>query len=335
MNKHLVQVEPPWQEALFVEVPEEEAHERLWVRRDPGERNDEIWVNMGAGGLGDSLLALCAIGGLHKLHPDRRIVFRIHRYWHDFIKLFDGGYSGLAAQVHDETKYDIPPDADPRDWQINAGYRQELTCKAVITRLERYCRNIGVTQPELPTLRDEPALKRLGTSYANAIVLCPYAAWSNREWPLHAWATLAELLRMGGYRVVIVGSSRTDRPLFPFTGEVIMDAAAPFATSIMLNARLAIANDSGLAHLAGIVGAETVVLCGWSVGERIYGFYPRVTCLQGMLQCNGCWSNSPPYDEVLCATCANLSTISPDVLLRVILPKLQEGTTHDMRTDKS
>ncbi len=330
MNKHLVQVEPPFESAVFVEVPESEAHDRLWVRRDPGERNDEIWVNMGAGGLGDSLLALCAIRGLRKLHPDARIVYRIHRQWHDFIKLFDGGFNGLAAHVHDETKHDIPPGADPRDWQINAGYRQELTCKAAITRLERYCRNIGVTDPELPPFLINTTNTK---SYAGAIVLCPYAAWSNREWPLHAWATLAELLRMGGFRVVIVGGSRVNgdtRPLYPFTGEVVMDAAADVVTGILLNAKLVIANDSGMAHLAGILGTETVVLCGWSVGERIYNFYPRVTCLQGMLKCNGCWSMAPPFDEVLCATCANLSTLTPDVLLRVVLPKIgtQQGTVN-------
>lgn len=322
-KQSLVQVEPPWETAVFVDIPEDQAQTRLWVRRDPGQRNDEIWVNMGAGGLGDSLLALCAIRGLRKLHPNQRIVFRINRLWHDFLKLFDGGYDGLAANVWDETKHDIPPDADPRDWQINAGYRQELTTGALITRLERYCRNVGVTQPELPALREPERLRSLGAAYANAVVLCPYAAWSDREWPLHAWQSVAELLRMGGFRVLILGRSRTDRPLFPFTGEVLMDAKADIVTAILLNARLVIANDSGLAHLSAIFGTDTVILCGWSVGSRIYSFYPRATCLQGMLHCNGCWSMPPHYDEKLCAVCANLATITPATLLQVVVPKLR------------
>ncbi len=319
----MIQVEPPWSDALYVEVPEDESHARMWVRRKPGERNDEIWVNMGAGGLGDSLLALCAIRGLRKLHPNRCIVFRIHRAWHEFIGMFDGGYSGLSAQIWDETQHDIPPKADPRDWQINAGYRQELLHKAAITRLERYCRNIGVIEPILPLLRDPARIAALGAKYAGCVVLCPYAAWQNREWPLLAWATVAELLRMGGYKVVVLGASRPDRPVYDFSAvaEVVMDAKPEMAASILLNASLAIANDSGLAHLAGILGTETVALCGWSVGERIYSFYPRVTCLQGMLKCNGCWSNAP-FEKDLCASCASLSTITPHTLLQAIMPKI-------------
>ncbi len=318
----MIQVEPPWTDALYVEVPEAEARDRLWVQRKPGERNDEIWVNMGAGGLGDSLLALCALRGLRKLHPSRRIVFRIHRKWHDFIRLFDGGFDGCAAHVWDETRHDLPPDSDPRDWQINAGYLQELAGQAKITRLARYCRNLGVIEPELATLREPDRIKAMGARYAGAVVLCPYSAWPNREWPLLAWATVAELLRMGGYRVVVLGAKRQDdRPTYPFSGEVVMDTEAEAVTGILMNAALVIANDSGMAHLAGIVGTETVVLCGWSVGDRIYGFYPRVTSLQGMLKCNGCWG-TPPFEEKLCWTCASLSTITPATLLTVIMPKI-------------
>lgn len=302
------------------------AQTRMRMPRRPADPSDEIWINMGAGGIGDSLLGLCAVKGYKRANPDRYIVYRVNEFAQPFVAMFDGGYDGLCYHAFDEVFGNFPKGGDARDLQMNLGYKEELTGRAQITRLERYCRNLGWVTPEMPTLRD-PEMKSLAKTKAD-VVLFPFSTRGDRDYPLHGWLTIENSLAKAGFEVLVVGATppahaakvnRTDL----FKSRVVMDPKPEILASIMMNARCVIGNDSGPAHLACLLGRPTIVLCGWSVGDRVFSFYPTVRCLQGVMGCNGCWTETPEYEHARCGVmCANLASIDPARVMREVLTRV-------------
>lgn len=282
-----------------------------------GPTKDTITVNMGAGGVGDALLGAGAVLALHNDSPGSSITYRVHPDAIPFVRLFDAGYAGLRPQKHDNNR-DEPPDRTDR--QANLGYSLEVRGKAPIPRWERYARNIGASGWSLPQLRERNRISRVGRDYAGAVVLSPFSTWHNREYHIHAWMTIEKLLADRGYRVVVLDrrDSRFPDRHQAMKSEVVLDASAERVAGILLNAAAMVGNDSGISHLAGIMGCPTIALCGQTTGKDIYGAYPQVRVLQGKLDCNGCWWQSP-YDGNRCdSCCANLQTILPVEVVREV-----------------
>lgn len=272
-----------------------------------------VKVNQGAAGLGDAILGLLAVGSLAKQEPQWDIEYRVCRACIPFVRMFDGGYMRVSEHVWDHHGHETPAE----DMQLNRGYPGETASRCREPRWRRYCRNLGVTTPVLPTLRNREELKADGSQYAGSIVLAPFTSHQReRQYPLLAWLTLEKLLLGEGNRVIV-----TDYRLElcgHFLSEKVISNQARRVESLLLNASLVIANDSGIAHLAGVSGVPTVVLCGQTTGEPIYGQYPRMTYLNGHLACNGCWWQ-PPFQRPQCETfCASLASISPYEVLSAV-----------------
>lgn len=276
----------------------------------------KLQVNHGAGGLGDALLGLCALGGLKAKQPEMEITYRVHPAAIPFVSLFAGGYDALLHHVHDNNK-----DAAPSpDMQMNLGYNHELRTRAKETRIQRYCRNLGGVTPRLPALRHRERLLAAGRDYAGAVVLAPFSTWSNREWRIESWLTLEAMLIAAGYPVVVLDKqdARFPNRHAAMRSEVVLDAPAHRVAGIVLNAAITVGNDSGIAHLAGIMGRPAVVVCGQTVGDRIFNCYPQVTCLQGRLDCDGCWWQEPFVGTRCDASCASMQSVLPSDVLRAV-----------------
>lgn len=320
---------------------------------------NEVWVNMGAGGMGDTLLGLCATKGYKLDHPDKLLVYRFNERNLRYVMMFDG-YDGISTHQFDHTVNDFPPPdqfgnlCDARDLQLNAGYQLELSSKGQITRIQRYCRNLGYCTPALPRLREPAKLAAAAGPNIGCVVLAPFAASADRSYPLHGWVHIENALHAAGYDTLITGTKngpvvigtdfvRYGQPIEPerlevkttrFKGRVVMDPEPECLAGIMLTAKCVIGNDSGIAHLAGILGTPTIVLCGWSEGDKIYDFYPSVLSMQGTYACNGCWTKTQDYDDQRCnRMCANLASIDPasvvrEVMARVPIPPKQIAIGH-------
>lgn len=279
---------------------------------------DPVTVNQGAGGLGDALLGSCAIVGLAKLHANRPVVYKTHQSTHQFLRLFDLG-PNVALGVHDWDNGNERPKGDPHpgDMQMNTGYAYELQTRGRFSRLMRNCRNIGGVIPELPTMKDRAAIAAHGADFAGAVVLAPFSTWRTREYPLQHWLTLERLLREHGYRVVVLDAPNPNFPdrHKPLKSEIVYNQPADRVAGILLSSAMLIGNDSGLAHLAGIMGVPTLVLCGQVTGPDVYGFYgPHVHYLDGHLDCKGCWWQSP-FSKACEPTCPDLASITPAEIL--------------------
>lgn len=275
------------------------------------EEPDVIGVNHGAGGLGDQLLGLCAVKGL-QASTRRPIAYAVSPLGRPFVELFDG-WDYLRCHTHDECKETPPP--GPL-LQINAGYLNECRTRAATPRLERYLANIGSSSPLLPVLRDRERLEDLGRAWRGCVIIAPFSSTPTRDWRVESWLTLERDLAAAGWRVVLVHSS-ADRTA-GFKCDKLIAPSAEGLTAAALNAAGVVAGDSGIAHLAGILGRPTIVVCGQTTGSQIYGFYPHVVAMQGKLFCDGCWWQAPFAGLTCDTTCASMQSITPGDVVKAL-----------------
>ncbi len=258
-----------------------------------------IVVEHGAGGIGDGLLGLVAVARLKYDHPDTHVRYQCGSSALPFVRLFVG-YDSLT---HNTRSHSDEPVAGTRS--MNVGYKREHA-NAPVTRWERYARNIGAAGTVIPELRDREAVRAAGAKWAGRVILCPYSTDRTREWSVHHWQTLEGMLKRAGYRPLVVHNRSNTR----LKSEALAGGSAEVIAGAMLGAVCVIGSDSGLAHLAGILGVPTVVLGGSTTVSRIFGVYPRARRIQGGLSCSGCGGSG--MDMRCNSSCANLQSIGPE-----------------------
>ncbi|WP_420129127.1 glycosyltransferase family 9 protein [Longimicrobium sp.] len=109
-----------------------------------------------------------------------------------------------------------------------------------------------------------------------------FAALAERFDDVAVVGTKADLSDAAGRRIHLPGHVRSlvDRLTLRETAEALAAAG------------VVVANDSGLGHVAGAVGAQTVLLFG-PTSERVLGQFPsNVTVLRAGLPCEPCWTTA-------------------------------------------
>lgn len=292
-------------------------------------------VNLGAGGLGDTLMAI-GVMTAYARSTSGPTSLGINPFWADFAVLFALPFR-LHPHIHDQNSHANP---DRTQRQMNAGYQLEmlmLGARSGIPRWERYARNIGSTGFARPELRDVAGHQERGKRWKGSIVLAPFSTHTHRDWRVENWQTLERLLRDRGYRTVIfhrelppeLRVNKDVAALELLRSERAVDLDARSAVDLFVNVDCIVSNDSGPAHLAGLIGRPAIVLCGQVRGSDVYSCYPSVRPLDGSLDCAGCYWNEPnvggQYNPQRCLPCcANLQSITPrqvaDLVDEMVLP---------------
>jgi len=121
------------------------------------------------------------------------------------------------------------------------------------------------------------------------VAILPDVAWPVRQWPMAYFIDLAEIMEQRGNSVILIGGnkksiSRHDRRWY--AGYDLVRTAAMLSL-----ADLVIANDSGPAHLGGIVGTQTVSVCGPTKGHVVFAHDKNIhpiSVSSDVLACVGC-----------------------------------------------
>lgn len=229
-------------------------------------------LDQGGSGIGDGLLGMLAAEGLRLARPDLAVSYRCGPVALPYVRLF-AGWQDVRPHAKAHNEHPVPGAA-----QINQGYSAEGAHPE--TRIARYCRHAGAPGPQVPALADEGRLRSLGQPCAGAVLLAPFSRYRDREWPLSHWLALERELLSAGCRVVILHSEAARCDLF--AGERLVGADAATVTGAVLCADMVIANDSGMAHLAGVLSTPAVALCGAWPGAKVYSAYPSVAATDGM-----------------------------------------------------
>jgi lipopolysaccharide export system permease protein len=156
-------------------------------------------------------------------------------------------------------------------------------------QLTELAATLGLDPPPAPRLwlseADRAAARRL-VPMDRFLALAPTANWPGKIWPAERFAALAEALTGPGGAladagVVVLGAAgeaSLARPVLdrsPRALDLVGRTTVNVAGAVLERARLVVANDSGLMHLAAAAGAPTVGLFGPSRAARYAPWGPR------------------------------------------------------------
>jgi len=165
---------------------------------------------------------------------------------------------------------------------------------------------VGLAEAAVPPLVPTPAGREAaGATLADAgvrpgeryAVLGPRSAYGPaREWFAERFAETGRALSARGLRVVICGTAAEAASCAAVArgaGEGAVSLAGrttlPALVAVTAGARLALCNDSGLAHVAAATGTPTVQIYGSAASGWTAARGPRVRILHRAPVCSPCW----------------------------------------------
>ena len=218
------------------------------------------------GSIGDAILGLTAAEGLRRQFSNREVVYAIKVPMLEWVKLF-GGYDHVTVELVPDLLTYCP---------VMSG-EAELATRP---RWEIYAIVCGTTAA-LPEVRPlPPEAMEWGQRFSGSVALAPWSNHDERTWPLDHWRALERLLIAENFSTIVVDGDENRATLAGFRGEVVAGQVPSRVASLFLHSALVIGNDSGPAHVAGMLGCDTIAMCWTRNGQHIYGFYPRVQVVQ-------------------------------------------------------
>ncbi len=271
----------------------------------PDRQSDYTQLVVPVNGIGDHILALAHSQYLRS--TGSRVVFVAKPAALPWVQLFDS---------YDEVTTDPIPGVEPVQLpQCSDGLWAEFMSK------------LPMMTPTVRPLSDD-ALP-YSSFYSNHVVLCPGSGYrrqrapltipNNRVWLQSHWQVLETKLMEAGHSVVVLDDEavRTSWATRQVVGETPERVAAILAASSCV-----VANESGMAHLAGALGTPCVVLAGPTNSAAMHRQWTRTLVLNGPLECTGCKFTGPHYRAACDHLCASLQSVQPNEVLRAVEVRL-------------
>jgi hypothetical protein len=287
-------------------------HRRLWGEPEPGPARQIIAT---AGGIGDAILVLTAAEGLRQDDPGQPVYYVAKPWTVDWVHLFWPEEWVLTEPLPGAVEF-YPHDTHP----------QQDAERLARPRWEHYARAC-LTRPRLPDPRPlAPEAVTWAAPYRGRIALVPWSGYRRpgapdwapncRVWLRSHWLALERLLLDRGHRTVILDdvAGRDEG----FQGDRVIGESSNRVAALMKESACVVANDSGMAHVAGALGVAVVAICGLTRGEQIFGIYPRARVAQGPLSCTGCHWTGPQWRPACEELCASLQAVQPEDVLRAV-----------------
>ncbi len=267
-----------------------------------------------ADGIGDHIRACGVAAGWKKANPGKPLTLVARKHIAPWVELL-GGYDHLSFEKSPSLRH---------AWQANNTgtlHFIEAACKA--------------TWSELPPVHDLPAeATAWAEQYRGCVVLAPFSRGSGegRNWLLSHWLVLEAELRQRGIDCVAIGATNERDRLKHFKGLQLTGESPSRIAALMKVATCVVANESGMAHLAGALLVPCVVLAAQLDGKAIHGLWPHTTVLQGPLSCSGCHWAGPSYRKACSTVCASLQAIEPADVLAAMEPYI--GNRYSWMSDR-
>jgi hypothetical protein len=270
-----------------------------------------------ATGIGDAVVSIYAAAGLANAGVE--VIFHTHRFeWLGRVRhpnlTISPGYSGNAERaVRSGELIDVGRD-----------YMLQLRCAT--HRAAWYSRNIHPRlRPSRPNFVDRE-IKQHRFDFSNYILFAPCAFWSVRDWPAVHWQRLAVLFRRYGLEVVALGTKDQEQRLSDICNSSaaywVLDHSSEWILDAMSGAKAFIGQDSGLTHVAGLLGVPTIAIHAQLSKEMLWactdivGLTPEGDCVD----CR--WAPSRGYHPSCKFACSALATISPERVFKETLALL-------------
>lgn len=242
-----------------------------------------------AGGLGDVVMTEPVVRGLREKFPQAEIWYAGLPEYRETVELFAARPEAyFAVRRHERRDRDAEPDAARWPYLgplLDADLTVSLFCPAFrhekefahrthLNRVELFCAAAGV-EPSAPSLR----LPAWGPDWARGfltakgwdgetglVALAPWSCGKRRTWPKENWRLLAEGLRLAGLTPLVLHPF--EGPVRDVSGIRAVGLTVPEVAALTAACGLAVANDSGILHLAAALGVPTLSLWG-STNPRV------------------------------------------------------------------
>jgi hypothetical protein len=258
-----------------------------------------------AEGIGDHIAAVYACAGLARLGVE--VVFRSrHARW--------------LSRV-DEPRLLISRRNLARfDYDLEYDYPGQL--RYGVSRASWYAGRLHpLLTPARPRVQRQQVKARL--PFQRYILLAPFALWAAREWAETHWTRLAHLLRETGYEVVAIGSQteadRMKRMFDKTQAYWVTDRPPDWIMDAMLGAAAYVGLDSGMTHLAVLMGAKVVAIHSQLRPEFLW---PKgaVTSVAPNSSCVFCrWQSERGWLSSCEKSCSALASVRPESVLAAVL----------------
>jgi Methyltransferase domain/Glycosyltransferase family 9 (heptosyltransferase) len=227
-----------------------------------------VQVTSDSAGIGDHLLTLAMANGIRQRLPGMEVIYSAEAWVYPWLALFDG-----ADQFSPERLPGV------LTFHCEHSTTQPVYFERGISRWE-YWEEILGSKLVIPSLRPfKQSVAEWAIPFSGRVVLVPFAAYPERTWPLDRWIEVERLLISQGFKCVILDTERERNA--GFSSPVIINAAPHCVAAVIKNAVCFAGNDSGLAHLAGMIGTPGVAVCSSASDANIYGYAPSIRELGG------------------------------------------------------
>lgn len=241
--------------------------------------HDADYINFwnSGSGIGDAIASLYACCGAIK--AGHKVKF----YTHKTAWLKRASMDGLQV---------VEP-AQDSGYDMNEGYDQQLKTRS--DRKQWYCDNMARLaslepfSPAAPVIDKTISEKR--TDLENYVILSPFAAWTCREWPKLKWQKLAQMLMRGGYSVAAIhtDNDRLEEYFAEINGVTWFYGQSPeWIQDVILGAAAVIGNDSGMVHLAGMLGVTTIAIHSHTLPSQLFSYTDIISAQSKNFDCIGC-----------------------------------------------
>lgn len=172
------------------------------------------------------------------------------------------------------------------------------------------------------TINREVGIPRL--DFPKYVLLAPFAAWEARDWPETHWRRLAWLLKEAGYEIVAIGTKdeaeRMERTFNKSYAYWAIDHDPEWVMDAMLEADAVIGLDSGMIHVAGLLGVPAVCIHAHLPPEFLFSHAPTVKSVTPATGCVFCrWQEDRGFMEGCATACSALAVVGPEQVMEALL----------------
>lgn len=221
--------------------------------RYPFKKQTPLKVCFRDAGLGDYICAMYAIQGWLDKNPDNSIVLYQRQHF-ELASVLRIPRVKIVQYTNQNAVVDLTSNEKESEYQeklIFGDYKKWYSLK------------LGV-EPKLPEYGEIKPKE----GYEGCVVLAPYSHWDNRTYSIKYWKVISEMLVQQGYKVVIMDMHQNR--CNGLSGEFYFERSLMDDFRLIKAASLVIANDSGVSHIAGLLGTKCIVLSGWMNPEAVY-----------------------------------------------------------------
>ena len=273
-------------------------------------------------GIGDAVCALYSACGLADAGYAPVTLHTRHNQW-----LARASHPGVTVSEYHNDR--VASD----DWiDIYRDYHGEL--ESGVPRKQWYCdmsaNELGAASPCKPFHVDKSICCE-SFNRKPYVVISPFPSWQSREWPASHWRKLVSDLHAQGLHCLIIDGPGDGGRIFNVFGALPAEwstyywgMSACWVTNAMLGAEFYIGVDSGMTHVAGLLGIRAYAIASHLDPELLFS----LTDIQGIVPDGGCrfcrFRGHRGYGIACDSGCSEMAGVTPRRVIEAI--DLSAGT---------